>query len=86
MYFGGVCFRGELDFLNCQDICVCVLNEQFELLEFVFYSVSVDLQYDAISLTFTAVFVSLCCVCSHVIVFGLSVSLLWYPRLMWWLL
>ena len=67
MYFGCVCFRGELGFLNC------------ELLEFVFDSVYVDMQYDEISLAFTAVSVSLCCVCSHVVVFGLSVRLLWYP-------
>ena len=27
-------FRGELGFLNCDDICMCVVNKQFELLEF----------------------------------------------------
>ena len=54
MYFGCVCFRGELSFLNCDDICMCVVNKQFELLEFVFDSVYVDLQYDEIFLTFTA--------------------------------
>ena len=32
MYIGCVCFRGELGFLNCDDICMCVVNEQFELL------------------------------------------------------
>ena len=53
MYFGCVCFRGELGFLNCDDICMYVVNKQFELLEFVFDSVYVDLQYDEISLTFT---------------------------------
>ena len=26
---------GELGFLNCDDICMCVVNKQFELLEFV---------------------------------------------------
>ena len=31
---------------------MCVVNKQFELLEFVFDSVYVDLQYDEISLTF----------------------------------
>ena len=46
MYCGCVCFRGELGFLNCDDICMCVVNKQFELLEFVFDSVYVDLQYD----------------------------------------
>ena len=47
-------FRGELGFLNCDDVCMCVVNKQFELLEFVFDFVYVDLQYDAFSLTFTA--------------------------------
>ena len=41
---------------------MCVVNKQFELLEFVFDSVYVDLQYDEISLTFTAGSTSLCCV------------------------
>ena len=40
--------------MYCDDICMCVVNKQFELLEFVFDSVYVDLQYDEISLTFTA--------------------------------
>ena len=44
MYFGCFDFRGELGFLNC-DICMCVVNKQFE---FVFESVYVDLQYDDI--------------------------------------
>ena len=35
IYFGCVCFRGELGFLNCDDICMCVVNKQFELIEFV---------------------------------------------------
>ena len=54
MYYVCVCFRGELGFLNYDDICMCVVNKQFELLEFVFDSVYVDLKYDEISLTFTA--------------------------------
>ena len=85
MNFGCVCFRGELGFLNCDDICMCVLNKQFELLEFVLDSVYVNLKYDEISLTFTAGPVSLCCVCGHVVVFGLSVRLSWYPMWMRWL-
>ena len=76
MYFECVCFKGELGFLNCDNICMCVVNNQF-----VFYSVYVDLQYDEILLTFIAGSVSLCCVCGHVVVFGLSVRLSWY--LMW---
>ena len=58
-------FRCEFGFLNCDDVCMCVVNTQFELLELVFDSVYVDLQYDEISLTFTAESVSLCCVCGR---------------------
>ena len=83
MYFG---FRGELGFMNCDDICMCVVYKQFELIEFAFDSVYVDLQYGEISLTFTTESVSLCYVCSHVVVFGLSVRLSWYPMWMRWLL
>ena len=79
MYFGSFDFRGELGFLNCDDICMCVVNKQFELLEFVFESVYVDLQYDEISLSFTSGYVCLCGVCSPVVVLGLSVRLSWYP-------
>ena len=43
MYFGSFCFKGELDFLNCDDNCMCVVSKQYELLEFVFDSVYVDL-------------------------------------------
>ena len=51
---------------------MCVVNKQFELLEFVSESVYVDfLQYDKISLTFTAGYVCLCGVSSHVVVLGL---------------
>ena len=42
------------------------MNTQFELIELVFDSVYVDLQYDTISLTFTTGSVCLCGVCSHV--------------------
>ena len=54
MYFGCFCLRGELGFLDCDDICMYIVNKDFELLEFVFNSVYVDLKYDEISLTFTA--------------------------------
>ena len=40
-------------------LVTCIVNKQFELLEFVFDSIYVDLQYDEISLTFTAVSVRL---------------------------
>ena len=86
MYLGCVCFRDELGSLNCDDICMCVVDKQFELLEFVFDSVYVYLQYDEIYLTFTDGSVSLCCVCSPVVVFGISVRLSWCPMWMRWLL
>ena len=75
VYFGCCGFRGELGFLNCDDVCMCVVNKQFELLRFVSESVNVDLQYDEISLTFTAGSVCLCGVSSHVVVLGLFVRL-----------
>ena len=75
MYFGRFGFRGELGFLNFDDVCMCVVNKQFELREFVSESVYVDLQYDEISLTFTAVSVCLCGVSSPVVVLGLFVRL-----------
>ena len=75
MYFRCFGFRGELGFLNCDDVCMWVVNKQFELLEFVSESVHVDLQYDEISLTFTAGPVCLCGVSSPVVVLGLFVRL-----------
>ena len=69
MYFGCVCFRGECGLLNFDDICMCVVSKQFELLELVFDAVYVDLQDDEISFSFTAGSVSLCCICSNVVVF-----------------
>ena len=68
MYFGVFfIFMGELGFLDCDDICMCVVNKYVELLEFVFNSVYVDLKYNWISLTFTAGSLCLCCVCSYVV-------------------
>ena len=55
---------------------MCVVNKQFELLEFVFDSVYVDLQYDKIYLTLTAGSVSLCCVCGYVVMWS-SLVCLW---------
>ena len=60
---------------HCDDVCMCVVNKQFELLQFVSESVYVDLQYDGISLTFTAGPVCLCGVSSPVVVLGLFVRL-----------
>ena len=79
---GALALGVSLVLVNCDDVCMCVVNKQFELLEFVFDSVYVDLQYDEISLTFADGSVSLCCVCGHVVVFGLSARLSWYPMLL----
>ena len=70
MYMGWFGFRVEHGLLNCDHVCKCVLNMQFELLEFVFDSVYVDLQHDDIFLTFTAGSVSLCCVCGYVVMWS----------------
>ena len=70
----GFDFRGDLGFLNCDDICMCVMNKQFQLLEFVFESVYVDL-HSMRSLTFTDWSVCVCGVCGPVVVLGLSVRL-----------
>ena len=70
---------GELGFLNCDDVCMCVVNKQFELLDFVSESVYVDLQYDEISLTFTAGPVCLCGVSSPVVVLGLFCEVVVVP-------
>ena len=35
VYFGCFDFRNELGFLNWDDVCMCVVNKQLELLEFV---------------------------------------------------
>ena len=75
MYFGCFGFRVELGFLNCDDVCMFVVNKQFELLEFISESVYVDLQYDEIYLTFTTGSVCVCGVSSPVVVIGLFVRL-----------
>ena len=54
----------ELGFLNCDDVCMCVIDESFELLKFVVYAVYVNLQNDEISLVITARFMIACGVCS----------------------
>ena len=54
---------------------MCVVNKQFELLEFVFNSVYVDLKYNDISLTCTAGSVwCLCGVCEVVPYVGVVVA------------
>ena len=54
---------------------MCVVNKQFELLEFVSESVYVDLLYDEIYLTFSVGSVHVCGVSSPVLVLCLFVRL-----------
>ena len=54
-----VFFRDELGFLNCDDICMCVMNEQFELLEFV---------WNPFMFTCNMIFLSLCVACVYAVV------------------
>ena len=65
MYFGCFGFRGEHGFLNCDDVCTCVVNKHPEPHEFAFDSAHADLQHDDTSLITTAGSLSLCCVCGH---------------------
>ena len=59
MYFGCFDFRGELGFLNCDDVCMCVVNNQFQLLESVSESVYVDLRM----MRFLSLLLLCLCVC-----------------------
>ena len=56
MYFESFCFRSELGFLNCNDICMCVVSKQFVPLEFAFNSVYVDLKYNEIYTNFPQIY------------------------------
>ena len=83
MYFWCVCFRGEVGFLNCDDICMRVVNKQFELLEFV---LNLFLLTCSMMRLLLLLLLCLCPCVVSVVVFGLSVRLSWYPMWMQWLL
>ena len=77
IFFGCFDFRDELGFLHCDDICMCAMNKQFELLEFVL---------SPFMLTFSMMrFLSLLllglCACVMFVGLCLSVRLSWYPML-----
>ena len=77
MYFGCVCFRGELGILNCDDICMCVVNKQFELLEFVIlFMLTCHMRFLSLLL------LGLCPYVVSVVMWS-SLRLSWYPM---WLL
>ena len=73
------CFRGKFGFLNCDDNGLCVVNKQFEPLEFISNYIYVGLKYNDNSLTFATESACYDCLCSHVVVIGMSVRLSWYP-------
>ena len=55
--------------------CLCDVNNQSELLEFVLNSMYVDLKNNKIYLTFTTGSMCLCGLYSHMVVLGMSVRL-----------
>ena len=67
--------------MNCDDICMCLVNKQFELLNFVFNLIYVGLKYIDISLSLLLLGLCSCGACSHAIVPSLPARLSWYP--MW---
>ena len=77
MYFGCFCFRGELGYLNCDDIGMYVVNKKFVLLEFVLIPCMLTCSMVRFLPLLPAGYVCLCGICSHVVVFGLSVRLSW---------
>ena len=78
MYFGCFNFRGELGSLNCYDVCMCVVNKQFELIEFV---LSLFMLTCRMMRFLSLLLLGMCVVCSPVVVIVLSVRLLWNPML-----
>ena len=75
MYFGWFGFRGDLGFLNCDDVCMCVVNKQFHLLEFLLlipFMLTCSMMR-CISLFLLGLY-------PRVVFFGLYVRLSWYPK------
>ena len=64
---GELGFRGELGYMNCDEVCMCVVNKQFELLEFVSESVLLTCSM----MRFLSLLLLGLCIC----VFGLFVRL-----------
>ena len=77
MYFGCFDFRGELGFLNCGDVCMCVVNMQFELLEFVLSPFMLTCNM----MRFLSLLLLGMCACVVFVVLGLYMRLAWYPML-----
>ena len=71
IYFGSFCFSGELGFLNCDDICMCVVNKQFEFPWFIFISV----YFTSITRFLSLVLLALCACVVHVVIWLFLVCL-----------
>ena len=64
-------------------ICMCVVNNQFEVLEFVF----IPFMLTCIMMRFLSLLLLCLCPCdAFVVVVGLSVRFSWYPEWMRWLM
>ena len=80
MYFGCVCFRGELGFMNYYDICKCDVNKPFLSSSSLFL---IPFMLTCNMMRFLSLLLLGLCPC--VVSLGLSVRLSWYPVWMWWL-
>ena len=70
MYFGCFDFRGELGFLNCDDVCMCVVNKQL--------SSSSPFMLTCNMMRFLSLLLLGLCACVVFVVLGLSLRLSWY--------
>ena len=77
IYFGCFDFRGELGFLNCDDICMCVVNKQFGLLG-LFLS---PFMLTCSMMRFLSLLLLGMCACVVFVVLDLYVRLSLYPML-----
>ena len=80
MYFGCFSFRGELGVLNCDDVCMCVVNKQFEILEFLSLFMLTCNMMRFLSVLLLGLWVCVVLV-DLVLVLGLFVRLSWYTML-----
>ena len=79
MYIRCLDFRDELSFLNCDDVYMCVVNNQCLSSSSLFLS---PFMLTCSMMRFLSLLpVCLCGVCSPVVVVGLYVRLSWYPML-----
>ena len=71
MHFGCFGFRGELGFLKCDDICMCVVNKQLNSSSLLL----IPFMLTCSMMIFLSLLLLGLCVCIPVVVLGLSVRL-----------